>query len=240
MKLIGEKLSSKKLSDQVADHLEEWIAQGKVKPGEKLPSVRELCEQFDVGRSAVRDAITTLKGKGMVEVRHGEGTFISHFGATQMFQGIFLADQRDISQLFSVRKLLEAGIAETAAIHHQPQQLVMMKQALEELKTSETVDGWQADYHFHLTIAKATQNDILIELMQTISQTTQHAMIDFHNIIFTDEALMEIVFNQHLAVYEAIESRDPHLARLRMVDHLSYVEDLLHQHLLDVGWRNEG
>lgn len=230
-RLSAERISTKKISDQVADYLEEWIETGKVRPGDKLPSVRELCELFQVGRSAVRDAITTLKGKGMVHVKQGEGTFISEFNSSDLFHGLLLADEKDIRELFSVRKLLEVGIVEMAATHHEEHHLVSMKEAIEELETCDTIDGWQADYHFHLSIAKATKNDILVQLMQTISQTTQKAMIDFHNIILTDTKWTEQVNKQHMDIFHAIKNRDEEAARLSVVSHLSFVEKLLSEHL---------
>lgn len=197
-----------------------------------MPSVRELCERFEVGRSAVRDAITTLKGKGLVDVRHGEGAFVCRFDSTALFQGILLTEEKDIRQLFAVRKILEAGIAESAAQKCEAGDLESMKQAVEELRTG-TVDGWEADYRFHLAIARATQNDILVQLTETIASTTKKAMIDFHRIIFSDPGLRQTVFEQHLALYQAIRDELPEQAREHLLAHLTFTERLLKRYLQD-------
>lgn len=219
----------KKLSDRIVKQIEHWIESGEVNPGDKLPSVRELCELFDVGRSAVRDAITTLKGKGLVNVKHGEGTFICHFDLSTLFHGLLLADEKDISQLFGVRKVLEVGIAENAAIHHRTQNLKEMKDAIEKLQSVETMKAWESDYDFHIAIAKATQNEMLVQLMQTISASTQKAMMDCHLIILSDVQLTKTVFEQHLAIYKAIKGGLAQEARERMFLHLTFVEGLLHR-----------
>ncbi len=220
------KITTKKISDQVADYIEQWIESGQVNPGDKLPSVRELCERFQVGRSAVRDALTTLKGKGLVDVRHGEGTFISKFDSAHLFQGL-LASEQDIRELFSVRKILEAGIAESAAENSSPEQRAAIKEAVNVLNSPGSVPGWQADFEFHSLIAKATKNNTLIQLMQTISQTMQKAMIDFHHIISNDTTLTAEAIQQHIAIADAIEEKDGGAARTAVIRHLEFVEETL-------------
>lgn len=229
-----EKISSRNVSEQVAEQIEQWIKKGEIKPKERLPSVRELCEQLNVGRSAVRDAMTTLKGKGLVDVRQGEGAFVSRFDPTALFQGILLTDEKDIRQLFNVRKILETGIAEEAARHRTSGNLDNMKQTVDQLKRSETTgDAGEADYLFHHVIAEATQNDMLVQLMETIASTTKKAMIDFHRIVFSDKKLVETVFQQHFAVFEAIRDSSPQKARGHMLDHLTFTEQLLQRYLKD-------
>lgn len=216
------------------EQIEQWVKDGQVVPGEKLPSVRELCEQFDVGRSAVRDAITTLKGKGIVDVRQGEGAYVCRFDSAAVFQGILLAEEKDIRQLFQVRKILEAGVAETAAQERNQDDLESMKQAVEELKT-ETSNGWEADYRFHLAMARATQNEILVQLTETLASTTKKAMIDFHRILFSDVGLTQAVFEQHFAIFQAIHDGHPEEARENLLAHLTFTERLLKQYLQDRG-----
>ncbi|HEX6923239.1 MAG TPA: FadR/GntR family transcriptional regulator [Bacillales bacterium] len=221
------------MSEQVVEQIEEWIESGQVKPGEKLPSVRELCDRFGVGRSAVRDAMTTLKGRGLVDVRQGEGAYVCRFDSSTLIQGIHLVDEKDISELFSVRKILEVGTAEMAARFRRPSDLENMKQAIDELRNTEEITGWEADYHFHLSIARATQNRMIVQLMETTASTIKKAMIDFHRIIFSDGDLTNKVFDQHFAVFEAIRNELPEDARRHMLAHLAFTEELLHEYLND-------
>lgn len=226
-----EKITNRKVSDIIARNIEEWIRSGKVQPREKLPSVRELCDMFSVGRSAVRDALTTLKGKGLVEIRHGEGTFVCHFDASQLLPDALLVTKRDIHDLYQVRKILETGIVEMAAKHRTTEQLLKMEKALADLDKAQTVEAWQADYHFHKAIAEASGNEILIDLMETLSTTMKKGIMDCHRIILSDPALTEDIRAQHEAVFEAVKTKDAKIAREAMYAHLTYVEKLLDDNL---------
>lgn len=95
------KIFIKKVSETVEQEIEKMIESGKFQSGEKLPSVRELCDLFGVGRSAVRDAITTLKGKGTVYVKQGEGTYICEFDSTKLFTNHMLIPARRHKRLIS-------------------------------------------------------------------------------------------------------------------------------------------
>ncbi|MEW9669920.1 FadR/GntR family transcriptional regulator [Ammoniphilus sp. 3BR4] len=227
MEVEIQKISNKKISELVAEQLQHWIVSGKVQPGEKLPSVRELCASFNVGRTAIRDAITTLKGKGFVDVRRGEGTFVQRFDSSQLFEGLRLLNATDIQKLFSVRQILEVGIAEMAARVRDPIQLDKMKACIEQMKTTETIEGWKADYEFHLAIAEVTQNEILVQLLETISATMKKAIRDCHQMILDDPVLAQTVIQQHEKIYEAIETGQADWAKVCVIEHLTYVERLL-------------
>ncbi|MEI3614006.1 FadR/GntR family transcriptional regulator [Pseudogracilibacillus sp. SO30301A] len=232
--LQAERISGKKVSDIVVEQIEEWIRSDKVQPGEKLPSVRELSEMFDVGRSAVRDALTTLKGKGIVNVKQGEGTFVCHFDMAQLLPDLLLVRKSDMKKLYQVRRILEVGIAEMAAINATEKQLQLMKEKLDELSSAKTLKGWEADYRFHQAIAEASGNEILVDVMETVSTTTKKGIIASHRIILSDEKLSSDIAEQHIAIYDAIKARDPVKARETMFSHLTYVEKLLNNHLNEV------
>ncbi|MGZ4161036.1 MAG: FadR/GntR family transcriptional regulator [Neobacillus sp.] len=225
-----KKISTKKVSDSVVEQIEEMIKSGSFQAGEKLPSVRELCEMFGVGRSAVRDAITTLKGKGAVEVKQGEGTYILEFDSTRLFNNhLLLPGYRDISELFQVRKILEAEIAEMAALNRSEADLHLM----EKILSNQSIKGWESDYHLHTAIAKAAGNEIIIQLVQFISATMKKAMIDFHNYIEKNPTTVQVIENQHIRIYESIKLAIPQKAKQTMIEHLNFVEkELLQSHAL--------
>ncbi|WP_066318760.1 FadR/GntR family transcriptional regulator [Bacillus sp. FJAT-29814] len=219
-----EKISTKKVSESVEEQLEKMIHSGMFKAGEKLPSVRELCDLFGVGRSAVRDAITTLSGKGTVYVKRGEGTFVCEFDSSKLFnQHMLLSSSRDIREVFQVRKLLETGMAEMAAVNRTEDDLHILKHTL----SGQASNPWESDYQFHLTIAKATGNEILIQLVQFISTTMKKVMMDFHHYIQKDDNTVNLISCQHQQIIESIEKRDPKAAKQSMSNHLNTVEELL-------------
>ena len=225
-----QKISNKKVSDSVAEQIERMIESGKFETGEKLPSVRELCEMFGVGRSAVRDAITTLKGKGTVDVRRGEGTFICGFNSSSMFKSqVLLPGLKDIRELFQVRKMLETGMAELAA-ENCPKALIV---EMEDILSEGHERGWGTDYRFHMAVAKAAGNDILIQLIDYISAAMKKAMSEFHRQIEKDEEVLRQIERQHQEILACIKLKDPERAKEEMMRHLSYVEELLKANILE-------
>ncbi|PLR82101.1 FadR family transcriptional regulator [Bacillus canaveralius] len=216
-----EKIPTKKVSELVVEGIEKLIDSGEFQAGEKLPSVRELCDLFGVGRSAVRDAITTLKGKGTVFVKQGEGTYICEFETAKLFNHqVAIPSNYEIGKLFEVRKLLEPGIAELAASNRSSENLHKMEDAIFNQAASE----WEADYQFHIAIAKSAGNEILIELLQMISATTKKAMIDFHHHIETNPATVIKIKKQHKQIYEAIKAQNRDASNRLMIRHLDFVE----------------
>ncbi|WP_413307475.1 FadR/GntR family transcriptional regulator [Bacillus sp. 1P10SD] len=226
-----KKITTKKVSDSVVEQMEEMIKSGTFQAGEKLPSVRELCEMFGVGRSAVRDAITTLKGKGAVDVKQGEGTYILEFDSTRLFNNqLLLPRPRDISELFQVRKLLEPGITEMAANNRTEADLNLM----EKILTNQATKGWEADYLLHTAIARAAGNEIIIQLLQFISTTMKNAMIDFHNYIEKNPDIAHMIEKQHAGIYQSIKLGMSQKAKQMMMEHLNFVEKaLLKSHVFE-------
>lgn len=219
-----EKISTKKVSESVTEQIEKMIEAGTFLPGEKLPSVRELCDMFGVGRSAVRDAITTLKGKGAVTVKQGEGTYICKFDSGKILNShLLLPSSKDISQLFQVRKLLEPGIAEIAAENRSENDLKHM----EGLLYDSGDNSWEADYNFHLAIAKAAGNEVLVQLLEFISASMKKTMIGFHQFIEADKKVFKEINSQHSQIYQSILNRKPAQAKKIMQEHLDFVEALL-------------
>lgn len=228
-------LSSKKVSEKVAEQIEQWVLSGSVGPGDKLPSVREICDMFQVGRSAVRDAISTLKGKGIVEVRQGEGAFICQMQTSKIFEDLLFLKGTDIDELYSVRKILEISTAEMAALHRNEADLDNMYNALYGLEKTDKMNSWEADYTFHIAIAEATKNRVIVQLMQTIATIMKKALVGCHQIISTDTEVSETILQQHLLIYEAIKEGKPQKARESMLLHLTYVEGLLQESLQEEG-----
>ncbi|MFE8702420.1 FadR/GntR family transcriptional regulator [Cytobacillus sp. FJAT-54145] len=224
-----EKISTKKVSDSVVEQIEKMIESGSFLPGEKLPSVRELCDLFGVGRSAVRDAITTLKGRGAVEVKQGEGTYICEFDSKKIFNNhLLLPSSGDIRELFQVRKVLEPGIAELAALNRSQLDL----ENLSHILSDKSFNGWESDYNFHLTIAKSTGNEIMVQMVQFISNTLKKAMMDFHQFIQEDEITVASIEKQHRKIFDSITLGDSQRAKESMIEHLDLVEQLLQSSIL--------
>ncbi|MGA9290012.1 MAG: FadR/GntR family transcriptional regulator, partial [Anaerobacillus sp.] len=200
------------------------IKEGCYREGDKLPSVRELCGSLDVGRSAVRDALTTLKGRGLVEIRHGEGTFVTGFNPKRYFQHMLMPHQKELESLFQVREILETSIVKLAAVNRTERDLVTMRKALDQMSYCHYDESGFHDCQFHLAIAKASGNSILQELLESISSTMTKSMADFHSLIASKPELIHDIYQQHEAMMEMIVCEDASGAHEAMLIHFSYVK----------------
>nr|WP_307190169.1 GntR family transcriptional regulator [Geomicrobium sp. JCM 19039] len=107
-----ERVRSKKIYEEVADSLKGAIEKGDLKPGDRLESVEKLAERFAVGRSAIREALSALRATGLVDIRHGEGTFVRSYESIDLkipYSSLLLVNPKEIKELLEVRKILEVG-----------------------------------------------------------------------------------------------------------------------------------
>lgn len=172
------KASRERLSERVARHIQDCIMAGKLKPGDKLPTEAEMCRQFGTSRTVIREAMTSLAGKGLLCIGPGRGTYVAAMSAQDMSEsfGLFVRSS-DISlrNVTEVRDLLEVRIAELAAERATAADLTAMQRAVDEMDASiDELDGFlRADLSFHMALAEATQNDILFALVGSLVEKFQ-------------------------------------------------------------------
>lgn len=165
-------IQKKSLAEEVAEQLRKQIREGKLKEGDKLPIEPELMKIFGVGRSTVREAVKMLLDRGYLSVQQGRGTFVENqIPASESFEQRL--KRADIQDLYDVRKILEAAIAERAALHRTEQDLKDIQKYILERKISAEAnllkECIEADIHFHVAVARATHNEILSELYRSAS-----------------------------------------------------------------------
>ncbi|MEH7306135.1 FadR/GntR family transcriptional regulator [Neobacillus drentensis] len=231
-----KKIKPKKIYEEVAEAIYDMIRTGQVKPGEKLDSVQQLAENFQVGRSAIREALTSLRAMGLVEMKQGEGTFVKEFGTEQItfpLSTAILLNKEDFAQLLEVRKIIEIGTAAAAAKKRTSQHLEMMEKALEEMKSAQGDEtlGEIADLQFHFALADAAQNPLLLSLMNHVSGLMGETMKETRRVwLFSKQTTVERLYEEHKDIYEAIKEQDEEKARNLMLVHLENVEDILQQY----------
>ncbi|WP_305883353.1 FadR/GntR family transcriptional regulator [Brevibacillus ruminantium] len=227
-----QQISSKKIYEVITEELKQMIVDGQVKPGDKLDSVQVLAQKFQVGRSAVREALSALQAMGLVEIKQGEGTFVRKFETSSLSAPLstILMGSEDILELLEMRKILEVGSAGLAARNWKDGDLAAIKQALDQMR--ESVDSEeasdQADIDFHQAIAHASHNRLLIDMMKTISGAMTKSMRNTRKMwLFGEKSSTERLYEEHVLIYKAIRERDALMAQQRMLHHLLKVEDVL-------------
>ncbi|MFP5111053.1 FadR/GntR family transcriptional regulator [Bacillaceae bacterium C204] len=231
-----KKIKPKKIYEEVAEAIYEMIRTGQVKPGQRLDSVQQLAENFQVGRSAIREALTSLRAMGLVEMKQGEGTYIKEFETDQItfpLSTAILMNKEDIAQLLEVRKIIEIGTAAAAAKKRTSHHLEMMEKALEEMKSAQGNEtlGEKADLEFHLALADAAQNSLLLSLMNHVSGLMGETMKETRRVwLFSKQTTVERLYEEHKEIYEAIKEQDEEKARKLMHVHLENVEAILQKY----------
>lgn len=227
-----KQIQAKKIYEEVADSLLAMLKNGSLQPGDKLESVERLAKNFNVGRSAIREALSALRAMGVLEMRQGEGTFVKQFDASRFSVPLsvaFLMKRENVKELLEVRKILEIGVVESAVNNHTKEDLLSMKQALYEMERAGGNGdlGEKADLEFHLAIAKASHNHMLYNLMQSVSEIMKEAMRETRRLWLFSEQNMLTLLEEHWTIYYAIEQCDDQLAQKLMLNHLTGVESAL-------------
>lgn len=166
--------SGARLSDQVAQQLTAEIKQGRLAPGDKLPTEAQLVALFAVSRTVVREAVSRLKSLGLVDSRQGSGVFVTAQPpfAPLHFETQHAASQEAVVQMVEVRRALEAEVAALAAERRSVSDLKAIAQAVHALDQAVQSggDGVAEDVQFHRAIAEATCNPFLIQTLGYLSQ----------------------------------------------------------------------
>lgn len=211
------------LPARIADQIARDITGGRMRPGEKLPTEHFLAKALGVSRSVVREAIAQLRNEGLVETRQGVGAFVTEPQARPIRIGQDdLANRQSFRDLFQLRVPLEIEAAVLAALHHTADDLARLDEALARMSGAEkwTEEGIVADLAFHRAVAAATGNEYFSVFIGFIAERISMA-INTARATAVLEEIVEVTIEEHVAVRDAIASRDPKRAREAMKMHLS-------------------
>ncbi|MCH6264516.1 FadR/GntR family transcriptional regulator [Neobacillus citreus] len=230
-----QQVKPRNLYEDVVEQLKEIISNGDLKPGDKIPSVRSLSSSFNVGQSTIREALSVLKTIGLIETRHGEGTFIRNFDSSILNQSIpdyLLITKEDITNLLDVRKILEKGTVAFAAQRRTAEDLKKIETAINKMESDLTSIniGGEADWAFHFAIAEASQNKILISLMEQLSNIMQKALRAIRDKFYVSPDMPEKLLAEHREIFLAIKEQNVTKAEERIVAHLVSAQELFDQY----------
>jgi GntR family transcriptional regulator, transcriptional repressor for pyruvate dehydrogenase complex len=214
-----------RLYEQIVQQIEDSVLNGSLKPGDQLPAERDLAQRLGVSRTAVREAVKALREKGLVEAYSGRGTFITDGtsqAARQSFDLMIKIGQQDNStHLAELRLILEPGIAALGAARVQEPELVAMREAVAVMDRAQRDPGAyiEADLDFHLALAEAAANPLILSLIDSIVGLLRDQRIKIFNV----EGGPQRGQVHHKRILEAVERHDPEMARGAMRAHLEQV-----------------
>lgn len=223
----------KKTYQVIVDKITEFFFAGDLKPGEKLPSERELAGQFKVSRTSIREALRTMELSGLIEIRQGGGSYIkaSDFQSRkeEITAAIIKAENHLVYEMLELRRAIEVESAFLAAKRATSQDLEKLRSALEKMALSaqNTELGLTSDVDFHIAIVEATHNSIFIDLIQTLSEHMKDTIRATRRHRFTDPERHVDTMDEHKEIYLAIASGDADRAKELMEEHIARIREEL-------------
>lgn len=219
----GRSTRAPRVTEGAIDKIRERIVSGAWGPGDRLPKESELAAELGLSRNSLREAVRALSQLRVLEVRQGDGTYVSSLEPGLLLESTgfishLLLGETEI-ELYEVRRILEAAAAALAAGRIDANERVELAQSLERMQEAGSVEELvEADVAFHAVIAKAAGNAVLASLLASLSTRTMRIRL-WHGRT-ADDALHE-TREEHRRIYEAIIAGDPELARAAATAHIA-------------------
>ena len=233
-----DQVRQKRLSDTIVERLETMILEGTLQAGEKLPAERVLAEEFGVSRPSLREAVQKLVAKGLLISRHGGGNYVSDTLGSSFSDpllGLLEAHPEAHGDLLEFRHTLEADCAYYAALRATAPDREHLQKAFDELqscyaredKVSRAEEG-DADARFHLAIAEASHNVILLHTIRGLFDLLKRSVVtNIGGMYALRDETRQMLVQQHQRLFDAIMQGRADEARSIAGEHISYVQEVL-------------
>lgn len=226
-----QKVQPEKLSSSVVRQIELLILRGILRPGERLPSERELSERLGVSRPSLREAISELQERNLLTSKANAGIFVADVlgsAFSPALTHLFATHDEAVFDYLTFRRDLEGLAAERAAQHATETDLKVIQAIFDKMqaaheKRSPTEEA-QLDAEFHLAIIDASHNIVMLHMMRSMFQLLREGVFYNRQIMFKQRTTRVTLLDQHRAINDAIQARKPAEARKAVETHLNYVE----------------
>jgi GntR family transcriptional regulator, transcriptional repressor for pyruvate dehydrogenase complex len=225
------------VTDEAIAKIRELIVSGRWRPGDRLPRESDLALELGLSRNSLREAVRALALVRVLEVRQGDGTYVSSLEPDLLLETTafvaHLLQEHTVLELFEVRRLLEPAAAALAAVRMDDRDRSTLRLELERMQAAEDVEELvDADMAFHSVIAQAAGNTVLSSLLDGLAARTMRARLWRGR---ADREALAATLTEHVRIYEAITSRDPELTRALAAAHIATGELWLRLNLAAAG-----
>jgi len=229
-----EPIAQEKLSHGVVRQIEGLVLRGILKPGERLPSERELSERMQVSRPSLREALADLQQRGLLTSRAGAGVYVAEVLGSAFSPALvtlFATHDEAVFDYISFRRDMEGLAAERAARLASDTDLRVINTIFEKMEAAHQkrnpADEAALDADFHLSIIEASHNIIMLHMMRSMFDLLQEGVFYNRTVMFKQRMTRDSLLEQHRKINDALQLRDPGGARHAIETHLKFVETAL-------------
>ena len=227
------------VAENVSQQIERLVVDGVLKVGQPLPSERRLCDKLGVSRTALREGLGLLRARGIIETRHGQGSFVARLAAPAAenpLLHLFSSQPRTLYDLLEVRALLEGEAARLAALRATTADLVLIGRRYDELcaacqdpATLPAETHARLDHAFHLAISEASHNPVLVHTLQSLNELLLGSVFACIANLYHRPPQRREIDAQQARLYAAVSQRLPDEAHAAAREHIHSVRDSLRE-----------
>ncbi|MEX1057238.1 MAG: transcriptional regulator GlcC [Natronospirillum sp.] len=228
--------STSSLSSSIVRRLEQLILDGTLKAGKPIPSERQLSERLGVSRNILREALKELRGRGMIDTRHGRGSVVTglvpSIGQEDALNHLFKDHPRTLYDLLEVRELLEGRAAFLAADRGTEEDFNLITQAFNAMEEADTklVDPYEVarlDHTFHQRISEASHNPVLVHTLQSMMALMLNSVLASVNNLYHRAPSKSQIDRHHRQIYNAVIGRQADWAQKAATAHIRNIRERL-------------
>ncbi|WP_417525261.1 FCD domain-containing protein [Marinovum sp.] len=227
-------IQPEKLSTAVTRQIEQLILRGILRPGERLPSERELSDRLGVSRPSLREAIADLEAKGLLTAKAGAGVFVADVLGSAFAPALvqlFASHDEAVFDYLSFRRDMEGLAAERAARLGSDTDLRVIQTVFDKMVAAhakrDPSDEAALDAEFHLSIIEASHNVVMLHMMRSMYQLLREGVFYNRQIMFRQRLTRDMLLEQHERINTALQAREATAARAAVESHLDFVETAL-------------
>lgn len=230
------KIPAEKISTSIVRQIEELILQGVLRPGDRLPSERELAERMEVSRPTLRDALADLEGAGLVVARPGGGTFVADVLGSAFAPpliALFASHDTALFDYIAFRRDVEGMAAAQAAVNATDADLQIIESVFDRFEAATAKrnqeEAGKIDAEFHMAVVEAAHNVVMTHMMRSLYGLLVNGVFYNRRIIYGLREGRDRLLEQHRAIRDGVLSRDPQAAREAVEAHMDFVSAALHE-----------
>lgn len=229
-----QRIHPEKLSQSVVKQIELLLLQGILRPGERLPSERELADKMGVSRPSLRDAIADMQARGLLTTKAGAGIYVAELldsAFSDSLVRLFASHDEALFDYISFRRDLEGMSAGRAARYGSETDLQVIDAIYRKMESAHSkrdpAEEARLDAEFHLSIVEASHNIIMLHIMRAMFNLLHQGVFYNRQMIFRQRGTRDELLEQHRAINIAVQQRDPVGAHDAARAHLDYVQQLM-------------